>query len=199
MRRLAKPVALVCCAGLLLQGCGWIEQHQKTLIGAGIGAAAGAGLGYAVRGKKGAVVGGLLGALAGGLIGHYMETRDKGAQETKRAANYTPEQGTRVDLAGVAADPNQVAAGGKVYLQATYAVLAPNDQAEVPLVETRVVTYQGTKVAELVSNVSRQPGTYTTQVPIDLRPDSPKGSYELTVSIAGAGTSTQRSATFVVN
>ncbi len=202
MRRMCKPVAALCSAALALQGCvgGWVEEHQKTIVGTGIGAAAGAGLGYAVRGKKGAVVGGLLGALAGGIIGNYLESRDRSAHETNTAYNYAPTQGTRVEVAGAAADPTTVHAGEKVYLQATYAIMAPDEQREIPVVETRVVTREGIKVAELSSTVSRLPGTYTSQVPIDLPLGALRGRYELTVSVAAVGVpAIQRSAAFVVN
>jgi len=198
-QRLCKNVAVLCLVALALQGCGWIREHQKTIIGTGLGAAAGAGMGYVVGGKRGAVGGALVGALAGGIIGNMMERKDREAAATNQAYSYAPTQGTRVEVAGALADPAATTPGGTVNLQVTYAVMAPNDQTAVPLVETRVVTFNGTKVAELTSNVSRTPGTYTTQVPIQLRADTPKGQYQLDVVVAGAGAQGQRSATFVVN
>ena len=197
--KLLRPVAVLCVVSLLGQGCAWLEDHKKTAIGAGVGAVAGAVVGGAYKGKKGAVVGALAGALAGGLIGAYLDHKDKPAKETKQTYNYEPTQGVRVELAGVAADPNAVAPGGKVYLQATYAVMAPSDAQELPITETRVVTLGGTKVAELASNVNRMPGTYTSQVPIDLKPNATRGRYELTITVAAAGKTTQRSSYFVVN
>jgi len=199
VRRVCKPVSVLCVAALLAQGCGWVEQHQKAAIGVGVGAVAGGLVGAAVKGKKGAVVGALVGALAGGAIGAYLDHKDKAAEETNQAHDYKATQGVRVELAGVAADPNAVAPGGKVYLQATYAVMAPDMQQQLPVTETRVVTMGGTKVTELASNVTRTPGTYTSQVPIDLPPNAPKGQYQLTVSVAAAGQTAQRSSTFVVN
>ncbi|HPD17861.1 MAG TPA: glycine zipper domain-containing protein [Planctomycetota bacterium] len=202
-QRLCKRVAVLCVAALASQGCGWIRDNPKTVTGAAIGAAAGGALGYAVSGhhRRGrAVIGGaLIGALAGGIIGNMMERRDREAAATNQAYNYAPAQGTRVEVAGALVDPAATTPGGTVNLQVTYAVMAPNDQTAVPLVETRVVTFNGTKVAELTSNVSRTPGTYTTQVPIQLRADTPKGQYQLDVVVAGAGAQGQRSATFVVN
>ena len=46
LSRARMPVAVLCIAGMLLQGCGWIEEHQKTAIGAGIGAVGGAAVGF---------------------------------------------------------------------------------------------------------------------------------------------------------
>lgn len=198
-RTACKSVAVLCCVGLLVQGCGWVEDHPKTAAGAGIGAVGGAILGGAARGKRGAVVGGLVGALAGGLIGNYLDRKDKAAQETNQAYSYAPTQGTRLEIIAAAAEPATVAPGGKVSLQVTYALMAPQETAQVPVVETRTLTFNGAKVAELNSNVNRTPGTYTSQVPVDLRADAPKGQYELTVTVAAAGQTAQRSASFTVN
>jgi len=193
-----KPVAVLCCAAMLLQGCGWIEKHQKTLIGVGVGTAGGAALGYMVRGKKGAVAGALVGALAGGVIGHMMERRERDAAATNQAYNYAPTQGARIEVSAAKAIPATVAPGGKVTLETTYAVMAPNAQAQLALVETRTVMFGSTKVAELVSNVNRVPGTYTTQVPIELKADTPKGQYQYIITVTGAGASGQQATTFVV-
>jgi len=204
MRRLNRPVAVLCVAALLGQGCGWIKEHNKIVTGAAIGAVGGAALGYMVGGRRHhrgrAVVGGaLLGALAGGLVGAYLEHQEKTAAQTNQAYNYNPNQGVRLDLTNVATDPATVAPGGKVHLQATYAVLAPNAQQALPITETRVLTFGGQKVAELVSNVEHAPGTWMSSVPIDLKPDAQRGQYDLTVTLSGAGQTAQRTASFVVN
>ncbi|HUT32419.1 MAG TPA: glycine zipper domain-containing protein [Planctomycetota bacterium] len=206
-QRTIKPVATVCLAAILLQGCAWLKEHPNTATGAGVGAVAGGALGYLFgghgrhhHGRGKAMVGGaLLGALAGGIIGSMMEKKDRPAQETNQAYNYQPAQGTRVEVSSVVADPNVAAPGGTVTLQVTYAVMAANAQAEVPVVETRTVTFAGTKVADLSSPVGRLPGTYTTQVPIQLRADSPRGQYQLTITVAAAGSQAQQTAAFTVN
>lgn len=205
-QRWIKPVAMVCVVAMLLPtGCAWIEEHPSTVTGAGLGAAGGGLLGYLFgggghRGRRRAAAGGaLLGALAGGAIGYYIDSQRRTAQQTNQAYNYQPTQGTRIELANVAATPSVVSPGGRVILEVTYAVMAPAEQQQIPLVETRTVTFAGTKVAELRSDVVRQPGTYTSQVPLDLPATTARGQYELTVTIAGAGTQLQRSAVFTVN
>jgi surface antigen len=198
-KRMMKPAAVLCSAMLLGQGCGWLERHKGAVIGAGVGAVAGGVVGHAVRGRKGAVVGALAGALVGGAIGAYLDSRNKTAAETNQTYSYAPAQGTRVELASVAADPNSVAPGGKVYLQATYAVMTPNTSQQLAITETRVITLGGAEVARLNSDVVRAPGTYTSQVPIDLRPDAARGRYELTIIIAAAGKTAQGTSYFVVN
>ncbi len=207
MRRMLRPVAVVCLAGMLAQGCGWFRDNPNAVKGAGIGAIAGGALGYLFgghgrhhHGRGRAVVGGaLLGALIGGAVGYYADRKQRTAQETNQAYNYQPAQGTRIEVSSAVAEPTVVAPGGTVTLQVTYALMAPNAQAEVPLVETRVVTFGGAKVADLPANVNRVPGTYTTQVPIQLRPDSPRGQYQVTIAVAGAGSQGQQTATFTVN
>jgi hypothetical protein len=184
---------------LLAQGCAFYERHKKAIIGAGIGAAAGAAVGGLAKGRKGALVGGLVGALAGGAIGAYLDHKDKTAAQTNQAHNYDPNQGVRVELVAVTADPNTVAPGGKVHLQATYAVMAPNPQQEIAVTETRLVTLGGAKVADPTTTVNRLPGTYTSQVPITLPTDATKGRYDLAVTVAAAGKQSQLTSAFVVN
>jgi len=210
MRRMLKPVAVTCLAAMLLQGCGWIKENPNTATGAATGAVAGGALGYLFgghgrrhHGRGGAIVGGaIIGAIAGGIIGNAMDRRDRRertAQETNQTFNYAPAQGTRLAVSAVVAEPNAVAPGGTVTLQVTYAVMAATEQTQVPVVETRILTQGGNKVAEYTSNVTHFPGTYTSQVPIQLKPDTPKGQYNLTIIVSGAGAQEQRTASFNVN
>ncbi len=199
MRKLVKPTALVCTLALALQGCAWMKEHRKIVTGAGIGAIGGAVIGGLAKGKKGAVYGALAGALAGGLIGAYLEHKDKDANTTYQTYNYQPTQGIRLELADVAADPATIRPGGKTYLQATYALMAPDPNQQLAVTETRIITLGGQEVARLSSNVNRIPGTYTSQVPITLKPDAPRGRYELQVVVAAAGTQAKRASYFIVN
>ena len=80
----------------------------------------GAAVGGLAGGRKGAVVGALVGALAGGAVGAYLDHQDKTAEETRQEHNYAPEQGVRLELTNVAAEPQSVAPGSEVRLKATY-------------------------------------------------------------------------------
>ncbi len=78
MKKTNIIVALVICAGIILQGCSsWSNTAKGTAIGAGAGAAVGAGIGaLAGKGKGaaiGAAIGTAVGAGAGALIGHKMD------------------------------------------------------------------------------------------------------------------------------
>ncbi len=196
--RIGRPLALLAVLVLVLPSCAFLKEHQKAVMGAGLGAVAGAGLGYAIKGKKGALVGGLLGALAGGAIGEYLHRRDKTAQQTYQEHRYRPTQGVRIELVGAGANPSTVSPGAQVVLEATYALMAPNAGQELQVSETRLVTLNGAKVAETTANVARMPGTYTSKVPITLPPNATPGTYRYIVSIQAAGQATQLESAFVV-
>lgn len=198
-KRMGKAVCLV--AGVMLivpVGCQQVQEHRKTAIGAGVGAAGGAVIGGLSGGKKGAIIGGLLGALAGGAVGAYLEYQDKSPEETNRTHNYNPSEGTRLEIDNAAAQPAAVAAGGQVNLQATYAVMAPDANQAISVNERRVVTLNGQTVADTQVNADRKPGTYTSTVPITLPGTAAAGTYTYKVTVSGGGKSAERTATFTV-
>jgi len=200
MRRASGPLSVLCAALVLLPGCDWLREHQKAVGGAVIGGVAGGVLGHAVGGRRGAVAGALLGALAGGIIGNYMDHQDRTAAQTQQAMNYQPAQGTRLQLENAAANPSAIAGGGTVSINATYAVMAPNYQQEIVVQESRQITLNGVKVAEIPDvTVSRTAGTYTSQVPIQLPPNAPKGQYQVLVTVSAAGQFAQGTTSFTVN
>ncbi|MFO8008193.1 MAG: YMGG-like glycine zipper-containing protein [Candidatus Brocadiia bacterium] len=198
-RRTGTWLALVAACMLLMPGCAFIKEHEKAAIGVGAGAVGGAAVGGLAGGSKGAVVGAVAGALAGGAVGAYLDHKDKTAEETQRAHNYSPEQGVRLELTSVAAEPQSVAPGGEVKLKATYAVMAPDPQQEVSVTETRSILLGGAKVAEAAVNVNRTSGTYTSEVPLALPADSVRGTYEVQVSVGTAGQSAMLATSFTVD
>lgn len=69
-----------------LSGCGFLQNTDKTVLGAGAGTAAGAAIGAGIGNTAGnagvgALIGGVVGGVAGGLIGNHME---KQAQELEK-------------------------------------------------------------------------------------------------------------------
>jgi len=199
LKRTGTPLSLLAVLLLLVPGCSFLDEHQKAAIGAGVGALAGAGIGYAAKGKKGALWGGLAGALVGGLIGAYLDHKDKSAEQTNQAHSYQPTQGVRLELVGAGTDPAAIAPGGQVALQATYALMAPNTEQELQVTETRLITLNGVKVADPSITVARTPGTYTSKVPITLPPTATRGTYQLLVTVAAGGQSSQLQSSFDVN
>jgi outer membrane protein OmpA-like peptidoglycan-associated protein len=84
-RRIGSPLGLLAATGLLVSCAtqtGTVVD-DKRLQGAVIGAAAGAATGAAVskHNGKAAGIGAAVGALAGAGIGHYLENKERAAQE----------------------------------------------------------------------------------------------------------------------
>lgn len=90
-----------CCAILatmLLTGCAGPGQQpmlgglaaNKTLTGAGLGAAAGAGVGALISKDKakGALIGAAAGAVLGGGIGYYLDNQAKQLQQSLQGTGY---------------------------------------------------------------------------------------------------------------
>ena len=202
VKKLVKPVSLLVTLALVASGCEQLSQNKQA-AGAGAGALIGAGLGALVAGKKhrakGALIGAALGAAAGWGVGKYLESRDRSAVETNRIHNYSANQGSRIELIGAGANPNATKPGGTINLQTTYAIMAPNVNQSIPVTETRTITFNGTQVATKTQSVTRTPGTYTTALPITLPANAAVGTYQLTVTVAGAGTTKQQTATFSVS
>jgi hypothetical protein len=191
-------LALLAASMLVMPGCEFIKEHEKAAIGVGAGALGGAAIGALAGGEDGAIVGAVVGALAGGAIGAYLDHRDKSAEETRRDQDYRPAQGVRLELTKTAADPKKVAPGQEVRLEATYAVMTPNPQQEIVVRETRVVTFNGQRVAQAAVEVNRIDGTYTSEVPIKLPAGSASGTYKVRTTVETHGDSSSRTTDFEV-
>jgi hypothetical protein len=198
LKRNRSACIVMAIALALAAGCETARQHPRTTTGAGIGALTGAAAGALIDGSKGALVGAMFGALAGGGIGYYLDSKDKSAEQTVEAYDYTPDQGLEVVLAGVEAEPQIVAAGGDVILKVTYALMLPDADRVVQVRETRVVTLGGVEVARVAKDADRNSGTYSSEVQIALPLDAAPGTYTLTVTVTVLGESYAQSVTFTV-
>lgn len=199
MRPMAAVLVLVFVFTLGLSGCATIEEHPKTAIGTGAGAAGGALLGGLIgRNTTGVVVGGLLGALAGGAIGYYMDRQDRTPAQAQTATGYQPSQGTLVRVEGVQTEPSTVSPGGIVNLGATYTVLTPDSNQTVTVNETREVRHDGVLVANPTTAFARANGTFTSVLPITLPAGALRGTYEVTTTVTVGDRSSRGFGTFVV-
>jgi surface antigen len=179
-------------------GCQTISEHQKTAIGTGAGAAGGALIGGVIsRNATGAVVGGLLGGLVGGGIGYYLERQDRTPTQAASDTGWTPAQGNLIRVDGVQANPAQVRAGDTVNLTTTYTVLTP--QANHLVRETHEVRHDGVLVANPTTEFSRTNGTFTSALPITVPATAPRGTYEVTTTIASGDRLSRASTRFTVN
>jgi len=178
------------------------EEHRGAAVGAGVGAATGAVAGAVLAGEgsraKGAIIGGLVGALLGGAIGHYTVDKKKTAHETTTKYAYDQSAGTVVRIEDSNVMPHIVAPGGTVNLEATYAVMATSGEIQVPITESREVTFNGELVGNPEVSVHHATGTYHTTVPLFLPADANKGKYKVITTIRSAAGKDSRESSFTV-
>jgi uncharacterized protein YcfJ len=170
--------------------------------GALAGGTVGAGVGAAVSKHNpwlGALIGGALGAIAGAAIGNYIDEQNKNRQESMRAINYRPSQGNLVRISGATNEPVRVKPGEVVGLRTTYYVMSPSPEAQVKIVESRVVQYHGEPVMDpLVRNVDRNQGEHTSTLKLPIPNDSPSGEYTVITTIDNGARRDQSMSKFYV-
>jgi len=107
----------------------------------------------------------------------------------------------RLWISYACASPSEVRAGGEVVVRVDYTLHAPRFKPgrEIPVTETRVVTFKGSKVAEVETRVARGPvGGYQSLIPIVLPAGAIPGTYEVAITVAAGNRSAQRSRSFTV-
>ncbi len=200
MRHLAALLVLIMAVSLGSAGCATISEHEKTVIGAGAGAAGGALVGGLIsRNTTGVVVGGLVGALAGGGIGYYLERQDRTRQQAVAQTGYSPAQGNLVRVDGVQADPTRVRPGETVNLAITYTVLTPSADQSYLVRETREIRHDGVLVANPTTEIYRSNGTFTSALPITLPATAGRGTYEVATTVSLGDRLSRGGTTFSVN
>jgi hypothetical protein len=170
--------------------------------GALSGGAIGAGVGASVSKRNpwlGALIGGAVGAVAGAAIGNYIDEQNKNRQESMRAINYRPSQGNIVKIDEVTNDPTVVKPGEDVGVMTTYYVMSPSPEAQVKIVETRVVQYNGKSVMDpLVRSIVRKQGEYTSTLKLSIPNDEPAGEYAVITTIDNGTRRDQKVSRFYV-
>jgi hypothetical protein len=196
MRR-AIAILLVLFFVLSLFGC---ATGRNT--GALAGGAIGAGVGAAVSKHNpwlGALIGGALGAVAGAAIGNYIDEQKKSRQESTRAINYRPSQGNIVRIEETSNTPVRVRPGETVGLKTSYYVLSPSPQAQVKIVESRVINYNGEPIVDpLVREVVKDQGEHSSTVKMKIPYDAPTGQYTVITTIDNGSRKDQRVSKFYV-
>jgi len=199
MRTISIILILALAVPMGTTGCETVREHEETAIGVGVGAAAGAVLGGLIsKNTTGVVVGGLLGALGGGAIGYYLERRDRDRDEAVRQTGYEPGQGTLVKIEDVQVAPNPVSPGRIVYPLVRYTVLTPDAGQMLTVRETRELRRGGELVANPTTEFTRGNGTFTSALPITLPESTPRGAYELAVTVTVGDRADRRTTTFTV-
>ena len=161
-----------------LYGCAGLGQTmgqnpwQATAICASGGALGLAGLGAALDRKnptRGAIIGGVTGLFAGGAACFAIAKANSRPiadyQQTQKATDYNPTQGTLVRVEKLTLQPVNVAPGEKFAWHSRYVVMTPEPNADVPVVETRVLsaydeTTKGWKeIGQYKTEATAKPGT----------------------------------------
>lgn len=73
-----------------------------------------------------------------------------GYQETAKIEGYNPNEGNVVKIKSFSSSPKEVRAGGKVQLNGSYYVMAPEDIKDAKVKETRIYYYYDTTKKEWV-------------------------------------------------
>jgi hypothetical protein len=144
-----------------LGGCAGLRQSmaenpgQSAALCAGGGALGGAALGALVdHGNvlRGALIGALAGALAGGAacfaVAKFSSTPIKDYQQTQAETGYRRTQGTVVRVDSFNVDPATVSPGQKLTFSGEYYVMTPDQNTDLPVVESMIVSFYDDKMRQ---------------------------------------------------
>lgn len=157
---LAPTLTLAACAPLPKAGTALTEQEradaQKNCVAqyTALGVVGGTLLGLLTSSKDDRVKGAAIGAAAGGALAwsiawgkclkYFANTNSfpvADARATALAVGYTPQRGNEVRVQSFTVTPAMLAPGGNLNLAGSYYVMAPGDQKDVKVVETRTVHF----------------------------------------------------------
>jgi hypothetical protein len=158
---------------------GTIVGKDKPLLGAAIGVAAG--------------------ALAGAAIGHYLDKRQRNAQETAKAYDYKPSQGTLVQVEDVRMEPSIIKPGESSKLVIEFALLNQDPDQSIPVNETRQIWAQEKPLKEIgpVSK-KRNSGTYITEQQVTFPKNLPEATYTFKGVVEAGESSSAKEAKFQI-
>ena len=183
------------------------EDAQKSCIAryTAMGAIGGAAIGLLLGGRD-RTEKALLGAAAGGALAFAIAYGKclamfsdlnsypvAGAQETAQRIGYNPAQGYVTKIENFYIDPDGVAPGGKVRLNASYYVMAPEGTMEAKVTETRTVHYydpserQWKELGSVPQEITSALGTRRAEGSFDMPNDVPEGTYRITLTVEANG------------
>ncbi len=182
-----------------------------------MGAFGGAAVGLLLGGKKTKGEGALIGAAAGGALAFALAYGKclamfsdlnsyplAGAQETARRVGYNPSQGYITKIENFYVDPTGVSPGGKVQLNGSYYIMAPEGTTDVKVTETRTVSYydpaekQWKELGSVPQEITSALGTRKAEGSFDMPKDVPEGNYRITLTVEANGKRDQISSDLMV-
>jgi len=173
-----------------------------ALGGALIGALSGKGHGALIGAAAGAAVGGAVAfAIAWGhCLSAYSDLKSypvAGAQETAKRTGYDSSQGEVIKIENYSLDPTSVAPGGKVLMNGSYHVMAPEGEREVKVTETRALSFldpeknEWKELGAVDQQVTSAIGTRRAEGSFDIPTDAPEGQYRITLKVSAFGKNDQ--------
>jgi len=167
---------------LLFSGCATVKEHEKTAIGAGVGAAAGAGIGYAIGGGKGAAIGAAAGGILGAIIGTYIDRQIASRAEAAKKYQYNAKK-EEIKIETSSIIPEQMVPGSEVKANVQYTVLSPAETQQMNITETRtLIGKEPIKLGE--RNITRAQGTHLSTFKFTLPQDIEKGDYKFVTTVS---------------
>src|SRR5262249_56662076 len=101
--------------------------------------------------------------------------------------DYDPVQGTVVRIQDTEVEPSTARPGGQVHLVTHYALLIPNPDEEVTVVERWHITMADQVVGTPVRTVRRQGGAWVSTLPVTLPPTAQSGAYDVELTVEAVG------------
>jgi hypothetical protein len=132
------------------------------------------------------------------LIGNAMESQAKDHTATVQEYGYSPSQGTVTRVEKVEVEPASVRPGEQVNLIAHYALLTPNPDQPVTVVERWGIRRGNERVGNPVLTVQRQDGTWASAIPITLPTTAKAGTYRVAVTVEAGGKRSNAETSFTV-
>jgi hypothetical protein len=144
-----------------LDGCAGLRQSmtqnpgQSAALCAGGGALGGAAIGAFVDHRnalRGALIGAVAGALAGGAtcfaVARFSSIPIKDYQQTQAETGYRPTEGTVVRVDSFKVEPRTVSPGQKLTFSGEYYVMTPDQNQDLPVVESMIVSFYDDKTRQ---------------------------------------------------
>jgi len=173
-----------------------------ALGGALIGALSGKGHGALIGAAAGAAVGGALAfAIAWGhCLSAYSDLKSypiAGGRETAQRTGYNTSQGEIIKIENYYLNPTGIAPGGKIQMNGSYYVMAPQGEREVKVTETRSLSFfdpdknEWKELGAVDQEVTSAIGTRRAEGNFDIPADAPEGQYRITLKVSAFGKADQ--------
>lgn len=200
-KRFARAVLWLMILSQTTAGCETMSEQQKSgAVGAGAGAVVGAAAGALLNKKNpgqgaaiGAAAGALVGGAAGWAVGEYRVRQVRTREQAVAATGYTPAQGVVVLIEKAATTPQQLRPGEQLTFQAQYTVLAPPQQKEIQVTETRTILFDNRHLHDLPQKeLTLAQGTKDIQHSLTLPKEAAEGLYLMKTSLTPAVANAQK-------